>query len=89
MVDGMEEGAAVVPEGVRVGGLDEGTIVIHKTFNKGGHSRSLVRGGGWGKAWRGVSMGSSMWCSIGCGGRDWRVERKSAMSRPVSVAEQK
>ena len=49
LVDGVEEGPTVVSEGVRIGGLDQGTIVIHKTFNEGGHSRSLVGGGGWGQ----------------------------------------
>ena len=34
LVDGVEEGPAVVSEGVEVGGLDEAAVVIHVAFDE-------------------------------------------------------
>ena len=74
-MDGVKEGSAVVSEGVRVGGLEEAAVVVDVALDEVGDAVAVVVRE-WARGTRRVGrvrrsglMGSSMWCSSGCGGR--------------------
>ena len=93
MVDSVEEGPAVVSEGVEVRGLDEAAVVIHIALNEvrdvGPVFVGQGAGGQGGEGEEGWVDGVEHVVFQGMGGRWGCCWRNSAMSQPVSVAEQK